>query len=375
MLSRTPISDSYVYVYKNGQRLTLNQDFYVKLPYGEIYLKDNGLITDEIKIVQYASDVYSLPSAYEINKDMLNIYRFNRFTETPCALAQDLSYYDTEMIVTDGSNLFNPIRERNIPGVVTIGAERIEYLVKDGNRLAQLRRGSQGTAIPVMHTANTAVVDVSISEQLPYTEEQERFDFVSDGSTVEIGPLPFTPIKSDKSNWFRATTDHIFGAHAMQVGNTYKILTLGTTDFTLYGASNNAVGITFVATGPALGSGTVLFTEFTSIPETHFSCDEIEVFVSGKRLCKDSLTVFDETTGMYSPVGDIQIEADFSVTGNTPFFRITKALEAGTRITVIRRKGAVWYERSNTSASKGISLLKNDTSIAKFIRQRVTKVL
>lgn len=375
VLNRTPLSDSYVYVYKNGQRLTLNQDFYVKLPYGEVYLKDIGQLTDQIKIIQYASDVYSLPSAYEINKDMLNIYRFNRFTETACVLAADLSYYDTEMIVTDASNLFTPIRARNIPGVITIGSERIEYLIKDGNRLSQLRRGSQGTAIPSMHTANTAVVDVSIAEQLPYTEEQERFDFVSDGSTVEIGPLPFTPIKSDKSNWFRATTDHIFGAHVMQAGNTYKILALGTTDFTLYGASSNIVGITFVATGPALGSGTVSFTEFTSIPDTHFSCDEIEIFVSGKRLRKDALTVFDENIGMYSPVGDVQIEAEFSVTGNTPYFRITDKLEAGTRITVIRRRGAVWYERSDTSASKGISLLKNDTSIAKFIRQRVTKVL
>ena len=375
VLSRTPISDSYVYVYRNGQRLTLNKDFYVKLPYGEVYLKEDGSITDEIKIVQYASDTYSLPSAYEINKDMLNIYRFNRFAETECKLAQDLAYYDTEMFVTNGDSLFAPYRERNIPGVIVIGSERIEYLVKDGNKLSQLRRGSQGTAIATMHIANTAVVDVSVPEQLPYTEEQERFDFVSDGSTVEIGPLPFTPIKSEKSNWFRETRDHIFGAHTMQAGRKYTIIALGTTDFTLFGASNNVVGITFIATGPAIGSGTVSFTEFTSIPETHFSCDEIEVFVSGKRLCKDAVTVFDETKGMYSPAGDIQIEAEFSVTGTTPYFRITKALEAGTRITVIRRKGSIWYERAAANASKGITLLKNDTAIARFIRQKATKVL
>jgi len=375
VLSRKPLSDSYVYVYRNGQRLTLNQDFYVKLPYGEVYLKDVGELTDQIKIVQYASDTYSLPSAYEINKDMLNIYRFNRFAETDCQLAQDLSYYDTEMFVSDSSGLSNPMRERNVPGVIFVGSERIEYLVKDGNKLSQLRRGSQGTAIATVHLAGTSVIDVSVSEQLPYLEEQERFDFVSDGSTVEIGPLPFVPTRSDKSTWFRETRDHIFGAHVMQAGLRYRIVALGTTDFTLYGAQENLVGLTFVATGPALGSGTVAFTEFTSIPETHFSCDEIEVFVSGKRLCKDSLTVFDETKGMYSPVGDIQIEAEFSVTGTTPYFRITKALPAGTRITVIRRKGSVWYERSGLTASKGITLLKNDTAIARFIRQKSTKVL
>jgi len=40
------------------------------------------------------------------------------------------------------------------------------------------------------------------------------------------------------------------------VGNTYSILTLGTTDFTLVGASTNAIGVTFTATGDGKGTGT-----------------------------------------------------------------------------------------------------------------------
>lgn len=40
-------------------------------------------------------------------------------------------------------------------------------------------------------------------------------------------------------------------------GGNYVILTVGTTDFTLIGASSNTVGVAFTATGPGTGTGTV----------------------------------------------------------------------------------------------------------------------
>ena len=47
--------------------------------------------------------------------------------------------------------------------------------------------------------------------------------------------------------------------------NTYTILTAGNTNFTLIGAPNNNVGTTFTATGPATGTGTVLFDTLVDI--------------------------------------------------------------------------------------------------------------
>lgn len=40
------------------------------------------------------------------------------------------------------------------------------------------------------------------------------------------------------------------------IGQSYTILTVGTTDFTLIGARNNLVGTSFVATGAGSGTGT-----------------------------------------------------------------------------------------------------------------------
>lgn len=45
-------------------------------------------------------------------------------------------------------------------------------------------------------------------------------------------------------------------AGAFVIGNTYKIITLGTTTFTSIGAASNTVGVTFTATGVGTGTGT-----------------------------------------------------------------------------------------------------------------------
>ena len=57
-------------------------------------------------------------------------------------------------------------------------------------------------------------------------------------------------------------------ATALVAGTTYKILTLGTTDFTLVGAVSNTVGVVFVATGAGLGTGTVCTMPDPDIDET-----------------------------------------------------------------------------------------------------------
>ena len=57
-----------------------------------------------------------------------------------------------------------------------------------------------------------------------------------------------------------ASPPGVVAATSMAADNTYTILSVGTTDFTLIGAPNNNVGTTFVATGVGTGTGTVLFS-------------------------------------------------------------------------------------------------------------------
>lgn len=48
----------------------------------------------------------------------------------------------------------------------------------------------------------------------------------------------------------------IINAGSFIIGTTYKITSIGTTDFTLVGAADNIVGLSFIATGVGIGSGT-----------------------------------------------------------------------------------------------------------------------
>jgi hypothetical protein len=317
-LGFAPLDASYVWVYKNGERLVQDREFYVSLPRGVVYLTGATTTADIIKIVIFGSKIYRAPSAYEIHKDMLNGYSFKRYSvDAAITLTKELTYYDQEIVVTDAALLSEPIRERNIPGTLIINNERIEYLQKTGNKLTQLRRGVGGTAIATIHSAGSFVVDIGRNETIPYKENQNKLDFVSDGSTLLVGPLDFIPMKSSRI-WTTATT--------------------------------------------------------VTIPEEYGPCDEFEVFAGGERLRKDSLQVYNELLGASSPLSDIILEADFSVDGVSPYIRLTSKIPAGTRISIIKKVGNIWYEKGATTVSNGITLLENATPIAAFIAKKTTRL-
>jgi len=320
-LGFVPLGVSYVWVYKNGIRLVQDKEFYVSVPRGVVYLKESSNNTDVIKVVLFGSKIYREPSGYEIHKDMLNVYHFKRFSKGSVKLASALNYYDQEIVVTDASDLATPNISRNLAGVVIINNERIEYLQKTGNKLLQLRRGVQGTAIAEVHATDSYVIDVGLPETIPYKENQEKYDFISDGSTLLIGPLDFVPVVGTRNSvWTR-----------------------------------------------------------TTIPTEFGPCDQFEVFVAGKRLRKDPVALHIENNGPVSKATDI-VEAEFSVNGADPYIRLTSLIDpvtgqqvkAGTRITVIKKVGSVWYEKGDTTVSRGVTLLENNTPIANFIAKKST---
>jgi len=200
-------------------------------------------------------------------------------------------------------------------GIIEINGERIEYMKKTNNVLSQLRRGVNGTAIKETHAQDSLVADVSPNENIPYSDTQERIDFVSDGSSALIGPLDFVPSKSNFGSWTAST-----------------------------------------------------------IPADYGRCDTIEIFVGGKRLRKTPLTVYDEALGPVSPGADKEIDAEFAVDGVNPYIRLTEVPTAGTRITVIKRTGTTWYDKGTTTATTGVTLLENSTPISKFIAARTTSL-
>ena len=308
-LPRIPLNANYIWVYKNGQRLTKDRDYYLEIPRSVVYLTATSSSTDIIKIVQFGNVIWQPPRAYEISKDMLNNNFYKRYRiNNSVKLSKNLNYFDTNIEVTDASNLSEPILEKNVPGVIKINNERIEYFEKNGNILSQLRRGSSGTGVKEVHAEGSYVIDVGASESISYSDTEERTDFLSDGSSKNIGPLDFIPTLTNINNWYRET-----------------------------------------------------------IPTTHGLCNQIEVFVGGKRLRKNFTVEYNKELAASSPEADRYVEADFSVDGSTPYVRLTDAVDAGTKITIVRKIGRLWYDRGATTATTGVSLLSNQSAIAKFI--------
>lgn len=84
-----------------------------------------------------------------------------------------------------------------------------------------------------------------------------------------------TPIENTNNirmaDFVRVTSRTNINATAMITGTQYTIRTIGTTDFTLYGATSNTVGLVFTAviTTPATGTGTVyqnVYYRFATTP-------------------------------------------------------------------------------------------------------------
>ncbi len=379
-LTQTPLSADYVWVYKNGERLTQDVDYIVTLPRSTVSLRSSTNTTDLIKIIVFGSPIFKAPSAFEISKDMLNIYQFKRWSITDVTLTQQLNYYDQSISVSDASELAEPNPSRNIPGTVYINGERIEYFSKQGNILSQLRRGSNGTPIGSTYPQGSKVIDVGINDTLPYNENQYRSDFISDGSTLIVGVLDYVPTQADKTRWYRNDLYNFRDEFSLTRTYVSRDVVKRTTTEIVNQVQVQTVDY-FVAIKETKGNQ-LTNTEFwdqVTIPEDFGPCDEIEVFVSGRRLRKDPIIVYDQDISSSSIDGNRILEAEFSVDltrNNSRFIRLTKAAPAGSRILVIKKAGNIWKDRATEpgAVQSAASLLENNTPIAKFIAQKSTKL-
>jgi hypothetical protein len=363
-----------------------------------------------VKVFHTSLSDSSKVSAFEIHKDMLNLHYFKRYSLGQYVLAKDLNYYDTEIILNDATGLIVPATLQNVPGTITIGGERIEFLHRNGVRLRRLRRGVQGTSVGLMYPAGTPVVNISYDQTIPYREETIKNDFFYDTATL-VYDGSSNSFKVNDPKFIGGLTSVIDDGEEIFQGNKENIvikLTSGLTgettviDKDLYEVSvedfntfviniDQSVQVTDadrlvvypLLIGPLeyipkVDESTVELENNwyrNTIPTEYGQCNEIEVFVGGRRNYKSNRAVYSELKGVSSPLADITIESDFSVDGKTSYIRLTNPVEnAGTRITVIKRTGTVWYERGVNEASKGVTLLENSTPPARFIAQKTTKL-
>jgi hypothetical protein len=294
---------------KNGKWLTPYQDYVLD---GDEIRFDEKLITldqEEIDIIIFdsSSNINSyIPIGFKQFKDILNRTVYTRLDDRSTTLLErPLKSSDTLIYLVDGSKMQEPSDANNIPGVILIDGERIEYMRKDRNVLSQLRRGTLGTGIKAEYSINTLVKDFNSAQIIPYKDENLTDVFVSNGSSnlISLNFIPKVNAGTLNPSWYRKT-----------------------------------------------------------IPTAYGQTDEIEVFVGGKRLRKSPIKRWSDLLGPDSPSGDEDIEAEFAVDGVSAAVYLTVIPEPGVKILIQRKIGRLWN-------IPGISLRDSDTQPANFIKQ------
>ena len=173
----------YTYVWLNGEQLIQGADYTAS---GNTITINGKTITssDRLDVMYFAIETATGATGFRIFKDMMNRTFYKRISKNATTkLTLDMTEGTQTITVEDASVLPTPNASANVPGVIFIDKERIEYFTKSGNTLGQLRRGTLGTGIKG-HGSGTEVVDASGTQTIPYADTVYTNTFTGDGSTA-----------------------------------------------------------------------------------------------------------------------------------------------------------------------------------------------
>jgi hypothetical protein len=354
-LDRSVVDDNYIWVIRNTTLLVPSIDYKLNDDKETIQLATIPSSTDKITLITFSSNVLTSGIAYMQFKDMLNRVHFKRLSLSKrTTLAQDLKLNDLSIVLTNADNFDIPNPSLNRPGVIEIRGERIEYFSKQGNTLGKLRRGTLGTGAYSLNREGTFVQDIGPSETVPYTEISITEQILSDGTNFI--DLSFTPTKSNTTWSYSAGYSSTIPTNFGQ-SDDIEVFVGG------YDQGTSWTPSTSYTIGTIVNVGTYTYRCIANhVSSTVFSIDSAnwKFFIGNIRLKKSPYKVHNVNNSPYSPEGDVQLDADFSVNGTNNQIRLTNLLNSGTQVTVVKRTGIAWDNTVN---------IQNDTSkIAEFLR-------
>lgn len=177
-VNRPIYNENYIWVSVNGRLLVNRIDYRVLEDARTIQLSDTvgTTVNDKILITTVSGDKLAETTlGYRIFNDIFNRTHFKRLSKSnSTVLASPLEFTDTEVHVEDPTVLTPPNISRNIPGVVIIDGERIEFSSIVNNRLKQLRRATLGTSPSRYSPVGTKVIDQGPNQTIPFGEIIKR---------------------------------------------------------------------------------------------------------------------------------------------------------------------------------------------------------
>ena len=372
-ISRPVLDTNYLWVIVNGVPLVNRLDYEVLDDYITVQIssKFEHYDSDNITIISISNaNLATTILGYRVFNDIFNRTHFKRLSkQNTTYLTRELNFTDTEIHVADASVLTPPLAAKNIPGVIIIDGERIEFFTITGNVLGQLRRSTLGTAPSFYSEEHTKVIDQSPEQTIPAKE------------TV----LSQTQLTSTSTN-----TYFIFSSPGiLNTGTYYQFNNNGIALSANYNAADQ---IEVIYGGRKLRKAGIFHQDIvTSYDSPKFvlngsvnSVDQLPITtVLGTGYivtATNQVWVYENSQELSSVNGYIYhgldyIPAEFNVTlSNLPnitaklVLNIQEGLKPGVKLTVIKREATVWNDIINTSQTR--SIMDSITVPAKFIQAR-----
>jgi hypothetical protein len=344
-LSLPVINAEYAWVYVDGAPLIPGYDFELLADQRTIQLSEWVFVnpSNEVMITSINSPLRNnVTLGYRIFKDIFDRTSYTRLSDYySTRLTKELMFTDTEIHVEDSNRLIPPNPIRNIPGVVFIDSERIEFFEKASNTLSNLRRSTYGTAPAKFTEVGSKLMDQSTQQQVPYSDVIKKQYHITSSTTS-------ARVLSTVTNSY----------------NTYTFV-ISTASY-----STNVGPYQFVCDGIALST----LTNATN---------QVTVKYGGRTLRKVSTLVHDARRAYdTTSTSLVTLDPEFAVVYNssTENHELQLNIEGfvpGVRLEIEQRTGQFWQPIEETSANEWViksSLLTAVTPQAMFIQQKTTEL-
>jgi hypothetical protein len=268
-------------------------------------------------------------------KDMLNRFQYKNLNyDQRTELTQDFYITDDVIYLKNTDNFDIPDIKKNKPGVIDINGERIEYFKIHDNTLSQIRRGTMGTGAVNLYESGTEVQNIGPSTIISYRDNNvtEHVTMSSFSNMVDVTFIPSKAVTEwDLPEEFTSVIPNNYGqCDEIDVFVHYEVTSWSIT--TTYNI------------GDIISYGIYTYRCISSHTSEDFLTDynNWEFFSAHIRLKKHPYIVFNLNISPYSPAGDVQFDADFSVDGTSKKIRLTRPVPAGTKITIVKKTGLQW---------------------------------
>jgi hypothetical protein len=371
-ISRPVLNENYIWVVLNGVPLVNRYDYEILDDMVTVQIGDNFENTEADTIIVTSISSAHLATTvlgYRIFSDIFNRAHFKRLSkQNTTYLTAPLSFTDKEIYVADASVLSPPIVSKNIPGVIIVDGERIEFFKINGNVLSQLRRSTLGTAPSFYSEENTKVIDQGPNQTVPFGEVINRQDLITekDVYTYELKNYPHV-VNTGTHNQFindgitlstsTEAVDQIVvfygGRQLNKVGTLHHNIELSFDSPEVIFTTTNIVGLLSTATVLDLPSTTVVGTAYIVT-----ATNQVWVYTG---------SVEPTATKGYVYKGLDYRPPEFTI--NTATQQITlnmiNGVQDGIKLTAIKREFT-----TATLWNNSVSIIESDTVQAQFLQAR-----